>query len=75
MEITHENPADGATDAKVRERIIMAYRNYVLEKGTNPASIYSFCKDIEIEEAQFYEHFNRFEQVSEAFGPTCFPRL
>lgn len=36
---------------------------YVLEHGTQPASIFKFVRDLKIKEDVFYEHFNSFENV------------
>lgn len=52
---------------KVRAAIIKRYREHMLEHGTEPSSIYAFCKEIGIAEEDFYQHFNQFEQVGEAF--------
>jgi len=51
----------------LRSRIIEAYKDYVLMHGHEPASIYAFCKELEIEEGHFYEHFNTFSQVADAY--------
>lgn len=49
------------------EMIIQHYQNYILEHGKEPSSIYSFCKDLDIEEAKFYDYFNDFSQLAGVF--------
>lgn len=52
---------------KIRTRIIEHYKDHVLTHGSEPGSIYNFCNELAIEEEDFYEHFNLFEQVAEAY--------
>ena len=42
-------------------QIISAYMNYVLENGHQPKTVYSFCKALGIEEAEFYKYFASFD--------------
>ena len=51
------------TKANQGEEIKQAYMEYVLEHGTQPASIFKFVRDLKIKEDVFYEHFNSFENV------------
>ena len=51
------------TKANQGEKIKQAYMEYVLEHGTQPASIFKFVRDLKIKEDVFYEHFNSFENV------------
>ncbi len=51
----------------VQERIIKAYIDYVLMHGEEPASVYAFCKELDISESAFYAHFNDFGQIAEDF--------
>lgn len=53
----------GKTKTNQEEKIRQAYMAYVLENGTQPASIFKFVKDIKIKEEVFYEHYNSFENV------------
>ena len=41
----------------LRDRIISAYMNEVLEKEQEPKSVFKFCKTLEIEESVFYQNF------------------
>ncbi len=65
--INPENASQG-----LFQKIVNAYREHILVHGTEPASIYSFCKGIGIEESEFYEHFNDFDQVADAFWTAVF---
>lgn len=53
----------GKTKTDQGGKIKEAYREYVLENGSQPASIFKFVKSIKIKEEVFYEHFNSFENV------------
>jgi AcrR family transcriptional regulator len=45
------------------EKILDAYLDYLLSKGTPPASVYGFAKDLGMDEAVFYKHFTSFEAI------------
>ncbi len=47
------------TDAEIRT----AYIDYVLTHNEAPKTVYSFTKDLGIEEADFYDHFSSFEGI------------
>lgn len=51
---------------KTREEILSAYMNHLLEKGSRPASVYAFARDLEIDEGEFYKHFGSFEALEKA---------
>ena len=42
---------------ELRNRIIQAYREYLLEKGHPPASVHAFCKELGISEREFFDQF------------------
>ena len=44
-----------------REELMELYMNYVLENEEEPGTVYKFCKQNEITEAQFYNFFGSFE--------------
>ena len=46
--------------------IMEAYVAYVLDKGRPPASVFKFCKRLEIEESEFYSTFSSLESVASA---------
>lgn len=45
------------------EKIKHAYKEYVLENGTRPASIFKFVRELKIKEEDFYDSFNSFENI------------
>ncbi|MGB0176658.1 MAG: TetR family transcriptional regulator C-terminal domain-containing protein [Owenweeksia sp.] len=67
--------SETAHNTDVKTKIIEAYKEYVLLKGTEPPSIFAFCKELEISEAEFYEHFNSFGQVAAAFWSGLFSQI
>ncbi len=56
----------------LRQKIMEQYQEYRLLNGHDPASVFAFCKQLEITEAEFYKHFNNFSQVSTAFWTDLF---
>lgn len=51
------------------EKIQKAYKEYVLENGSQPASVYVFAKKLKMQESEFYEYYNNFESIeSEAWA-------
>lgn len=50
-----------------KETIIAAYRQYILDHGERPASVYQFARQLEIEESAFYTHFANFEAIEKAY--------
>lgn len=70
IEITRMATSTKKTSKKttdIRSLIVEKYKEYLLMEGKNPASVYAFCKDLEISEADFYGHFNDFSQIAGAF--------
>lgn len=39
----------------------------MLDTGKRPVTIYAFCKQLKIEEAEFYKHFSSFEHIEATF--------
>lgn len=73
MESKTENPLESAHN--VQDKIVKEYHNQVLLRGTEPPSVYAFCTEIGIEEAEFYMHFNSFSQVQEAIWQSIFANV
>ena len=48
-----------------RLEIITAYMDHVLTEGHKPLTIYKFCKQAQITEAQFYNHFGSFKSLKQ----------
>jgi AcrR family transcriptional regulator len=46
--------------------IKQAYRDYLLTEGKQPASVFKFCKDNGMTEAEFYSHFGSFEALEKS---------
>ncbi|WP_167611415.1 TetR/AcrR family transcriptional regulator [Maribellus sediminis] len=57
---------------KTSETILSAYMHHMLEKGTRPASIYAFARELEMEEADFYKYFGSFEALEKAIFKAFF---
>ncbi|MDN3690762.1 TetR/AcrR family transcriptional regulator [Cyclobacterium jeungdonense] len=55
-----------------RNKIIDAYINHVLETGKEPASVFKFTKELKMQEAAFYDHFNNFEAIKKAVWERVF---
>jgi len=47
-------------------KIISLYMNDVLEKNAEPTNVFSFCKNYEIEESDFYSFFGSFDSLKQA---------
>lgn len=68
MQKSEENTETTQSEAgELKAKIVQAYRDHMLEHGTPPASIYSFCQKLGIVEGDFYSFFNQFDQVEEAY--------
>ena len=48
------------------EKIQKAYKEYVLENGKDPASVFSFMKKLKMNEAEFFEFYPSFSAVDQA---------
>ena len=47
-------------------RILTAYKDYLLNNGKRPASVYKFSADLGMKEEDFYAHFGSFTAVERA---------
>jgi AcrR family transcriptional regulator len=54
------------TPDELRMRLMDAYKEYVLIHGEPPRSVFAFCRDNNIREDEFYNHFSSFESVVKA---------
>lgn len=52
---------------ELRDRIIEATIHHLREHGTLPASVFRFCRDLEIDERAFFGQFPSFNAVESAF--------
>lgn len=57
-----------------RDQIMEAYQDHLLMHGEAPASVYAFCKELGMKEADFYQHFNNFGQIAAAFWTDRFEK-
>ncbi|WP_010135991.1 TetR family transcriptional regulator C-terminal domain-containing protein [Ochrovirga pacifica] len=52
------------TRTATQKKILKQYMEYTLDNNEAPKSIYLFCKSLQIEEKEFYEHYSSMEQIS-----------
>ncbi len=55
--------AKTTTAKTTADSLIAQYMAFVLENGTEPVSVYKFCKDLKIKEEEFYAHFGSFQSL------------
>lgn len=48
-----------------------AYRDYLLTEGKQPPSVFKFCKDNGMAEAEFYQQFGSFEALEKSIWQGC----
>jgi hypothetical protein len=65
MEATKKSKSK-KTDSVSATSIQLAYREYVLTEGRQPASVFKFSKDNGMTEVEFYAHFASFEAIEKA---------
>lgn len=52
-------------ETSVRHKILDAYIDHLLMKGEQPATVYAFCKELGIEEPEFYSHYASFAAIEQ----------
>ncbi len=65
METTDSKTTEKKAKTSSAEKLINAYKDYVLTEGKEPPSIYQFTKSAKVDEADFYKHFNSFEAIEQ----------
>ncbi len=50
----------------IQAEIIRKFKEYWLEHGENPKSVYQFAKWLDMEEASFYDYFNAFSAIDKS---------
>ncbi len=55
-----------------REALIAAYMSTTLEEERFPTSVYKFCKELKIDEADFYAHFGSLEGLQKGIWISFF---
>ncbi|MEX2512839.1 MAG: TetR family transcriptional regulator C-terminal domain-containing protein [Cyclobacteriaceae bacterium] len=58
----------------LRNTIIETYIAQVLENGKDPASVYKFAENLQIQEATFYDYFNSFEGIKKSVWEMIFDK-
>ncbi len=48
---------------EIRAKILEAYGAYLREHGAPPATVFKFCRELEIGEREFFQHFASFDAV------------
>jgi len=54
------------------ENIRKTYTEYVLEHGTQPTSVFQFAKQLDLTEAEFYNHYTSFDAIEADIWLTFF---
>jgi AcrR family transcriptional regulator len=62
----------GKTEELTKDRLIEIYMDHVLENEEEPGTVYKFCKQHDITEAQFYNFFGSFEGLKKAIWEQFF---
>lgn len=75
MDSNTENQTTQNPEVSVQDQIINEYHQHVLRQGEEPASVFAFCEKLGINEADFYVHFNSFEQVADAVWHSIFEKV
>lgn len=64
--------AKKAAKKDLRIVILEGYKNYVLEHGSAPKSVFKFAKDLKMKEEEFYTYFTSFESIKSAIWVEIF---
>ena len=62
--------ASAKEKSNVKKDILVAFMHFSLEHETTPKSVYKFCKELSIDETDFYAHFSSLEAVAESVWET-----
>ena len=62
--------ASAKEKSNVKKDILVAFMHFSLEHETAPKSVYKFCKELSIDETDFYAHFSSLEAVAESVWET-----
>ncbi len=54
------------TIAPTHESLVRSYREYLLNEGKQPASVFKFCQLVGMKETDFYTHFSSFEALEKS---------
>lgn len=56
-------------------KMIKSFKDYVLTHNRYPGSVYEFCKEYNLKEADFYKKFNSFEALQEFWIRSLFTKV
>ncbi len=59
-------------EISLRNKIQASYMDYILTHGKLPESVYGFCKQLGIAEAEFYNEFSSFHHIEESLWSDIF---
>jgi hypothetical protein len=59
-------------EVSLKNKILVAFIAHLVENGEKPKSIFSFCKKLKINEADFYEEFTSFSAVDQQVWKSFF---
>jgi hypothetical protein len=57
---------EAVISTNLKTKLSEAYKLHLLEHGEAPASVFKFCKDLGISEAEFYKEFSGFDALDKA---------
>ena len=60
------------SNSNTAQAIQANYRDYLLTEGKQPASVFKFCKEIDMTEASFYAQFASFEAIEKSIWKSYF---
>ncbi len=59
--------SDKPVERDISTLIQEKYWEHLLENGHAPASIFKFCKELELSEKEFYQHYSSFDSIQSGF--------
>lgn len=62
--------ASAKEKSNVKKDILVAFMHFSLEHESVPKSVYKFCKELSLDETDFYAHFSSLEAVAESVWET-----
>lgn len=60
------------TKKDFKKTILEGFKEYVLENGKTPSSIFKFSKELKLKEEEFYTYYTSFEAIKEAVWTEIF---
>lgn len=70
------SPGGVTSDAmEQNDQILDRYADYLRENGSRPKSVFAFCKELQISEAEFFRSFGSFDAVEDGFWRRMIERV